>query len=519
MTGVQDFSGQVFSGQGPRKILIVGGGTAGWMCAALMHHAWQGRGVKIALVESDTIGIIGVGEGSTPRMRRFFRKLGIRDEEWMPACNGTYKCGIRFPNWSTRHGYESYFHPFFTASDDDSIRSFYANLVLRQHNIDAAANPDHFFLSNWVAKKRLAPLPAAKLGYEADYAYHFDARLIGEFLRRWCTARGVEHVVDTVTSVHQTESGAIARLETGRHGSLDADLFVDCTGFASLLICKTLNVPFRPYRDYLFNDRAVAMPTPLENPRSLPAETLSTALKFGWAWKIPLTNRYGNGYLYASDFIDEAAAERELREHLKLFDDKVEARHLKMRVGRLERTWEQNCVAIGLAQGFIEPLEATALMIVQDTVEQFIATVERGGGAPRHRDEFNTRVNLIYDAIRDYIYMHYKLNTREDTAYWVAARDNATMSDSVAEILAVWDGGGDLLAEINRQSARMAYSPTSWMCILAGMGRFPRKPRRATRTYGVADHEEAQKACQQKLRFFPDHRSVVDAMREAAAVA
>lgn len=509
----------VFSGQMPRKVLIVGGGTAGWMCAALMHHAWHALGVKITLVESDAIGIIGVGEGSTPKMRRFFQKLGIRDEEWMPECNGTYKCGIRFPRWSTRHGYESYFHPFFTNSDDDSIRAFYTNLVLRQHNIDAQANPDHFFLSNWVAKKRLAPLPAAKLGYEADYAYHFDARLIGEFLRRWCTSRGVEHLVDTVTSVHQSESGAIERLATGRHGGLDADLFVDCTGFASLLICKTLGVPFQRYRDYLFNDRAVAMPTPLENPRSLAAETLSTAMKFGWAWKIPLTNRYGNGYVYASDFIDEAAAERELREHLKLLDDDVEARHLKMRVGRLERTWEQNCIAIGLAQGFVEPLEATALMIVQDTVEQFITAFERGQWSSRHRDEFNNRVNLIYDAIRDYIYMHYKLNTRADTDYWVAARNNATVSDSVAEILDVWDRGGDLLTEINRQHARMAYSPTSWMCILAGMGRFPRKPRKATRKHGAADHEQAQKACQQMLRFFPDHRQVVDAMRHAAALA
>lgn len=322
----------------PTSVLIVGGGTAGWMCASLLQQAWGPQGTRVTLVESDAIGIIGVGEGSTPKMRRFFARLGIADHEWMPACNGTYKCGIRFPNWSTRPGYESYYHPFFTASDDGFIRSFYQNLVLRQHNIDTQANPDHYFLSNWVAKKRRAPLPAAKLGYQSDYAYHFDARLIGEFLRNWSTARGVEHLVDTVTAVTRDDGGNIGAVTTEKHGELRADLYIDCTGFASVLICKTLGVPFISYKDYLFNDRAVAMPTPLEDPASLPSETVSGAMKCGWAWKIPLTNRYGNGYVYSSDYLDEAGAEQELRTHLKLFDDKVDARHPKMRVGRLERT-------------------------------------------------------------------------------------------------------------------------------------------------------------------------------------
>jgi len=263
----------------------------------------------------------------------------------------------------------------------------------------------------------------------------------------------------------------------------------------------------------------VAMPTPLDTPDSLPSETVSGALKCGWAWKIPLTNRYGNGYVYASDYLDEAAAEQALRAHLQQHDPKVEARHLKMRVGRLERTWEHNCVAIGLAQGFIEPLEATALMIVQDTIENLILAYAKADSPARLRDDFNTKVNRIYDSIRDYIYMHYKLNTRSDTPYWVAARENEVMSDSVREILAVWDSGGDLLTEIKRQSAQMAYSPTSWFCILAGMGRFPRKPRKASRKHNASDHEQARKACLDLLRHFPDHRSVLDGMQEEVAPA
>lgn len=499
----------------PARILIVGGGTAGWMTAALLVNAWGSKGTQITLLESDSIGIIGVGEGATPKMRRFFQTLGLADHEWMPACNATYKCGIRFPQWSTRPGYESYYHPFFTMSDDASIRAFHHNVTLRQRNVDVQANPDWFFVSNWVAKKRCAPLPDPRSQFQTDYAYHFDARLIGDFLRQWSTARGVQHIVDTVTRVTQLENGDIAGVETEQHGAISADFFVDCTGFANLLSGKTLGVPFMSYKPWLFNDRAVAMPTPLDSPDTLPSETVSTAMKCGWVWKIPLTNRYGNGYVYSSDYIDETAAEQELRGHLQLRDDSVQARHLKMRVGRLARSWERNCVAVGLAQGFIEPLEATALMIVQDTIEHFISSFGGARDPERQRTAFNDKINRIYDSIRDYIQMHYKLNTREDTAYWIAARENPNVSDSVAAILETWDNGGDLLAEITRQRDQMAYSPTSWFCILGGMGRFPRKPKRATGKHQAVDPAAARKQCLDLIRYFPDHRQTVDRMAQA----
>ncbi len=501
----------------PGRILIVGGGTAGWMAAISLARAWLPLGAEITLLESDAIGIIGVGEGSTPKMRRFFQKLGIPDQEWMPHCNGTYKCGIRFPGWSTRPGFESYYHPFFSMSDDPFIRAFYQNMTLRQRNLDAHALPDTFFISNYLAKHSRAPLPASDLNYQADYAYHFDARLIGDFLKQKSLALGVRHVVDTVTGVKQAESGKILGVETATQGFMGADFFIDCSGFASVLICKALGVPFKSYQDFLFNDRAVALPTPHPDATTLRSETLSSALKFGWVWKIPLTNRLGNGYVYSSQYVDAEHAERELRTHLNLpADDQTEARHLKMRVGRLARAWEKNCLAIGLAQGFIEPLEATALMIVQDTVETFIEQYQKGGFTPDHSAEFNTKINLIFDSIKDYVYLHYKLNTRRDTPYWIAARDNPHISASVAEILEVWDGGGDLLSEINRQSERMSYSPTSWFCILAGMGRFPRKPpRKPRRDIPVIDPAGPRQSCMDMLKHFPDHRSVVDGMRRA----
>ncbi|MEN9728088.1 MAG: hypothetical protein RL434_2454, partial [Pseudomonadota bacterium] len=176
----QQKSEQGMSKHNPGRILIVGGGTAGWMAAISLAQAWGSLGAEITLLESDAIGIIGVGEGSTPKMRRFFAKLGIPDQEWMPHCNGTYKCGIRFPHWSTRPGFESYYHPFFSTSDDPYIRAFYQNLVLRQRNLDAHVLPDTYFVSNYLAKHARAPLPEPGVDYIADYAYHFDARLIGD---------------------------------------------------------------------------------------------------------------------------------------------------------------------------------------------------------------------------------------------------------------------------------------------------------------------------------------------------
>lgn len=493
-------------------ILIVGGGTAGWMTAALFAHAWGDRGIRISLLESAAIGTIGVGEGSTPKMRRFFERLGVSESEWMPRANATFKCGIRFPAWSTRKGYRSYYHPFFSEADDETVRAFYQNATIRNRNFDVHAHPDAFFVSNFLAENRRAPLPDASTGYTTDYAYHFDASLIGQFLHEFATERGVQHIVDTVTEVRRQEDGSLAGVDTEQHGALDADFFVDCTGFAGLLIGKTLGVPFNSYSNILFNDRAVAMPTALDDDGTLPSETVSTAFKCGWAWKIPLTNRFGNGYVYSSTYLDEDAAERELREHLGLLDADVEARHLKMRVGRVERSWEKNCLAVGLSQGFIEPLEATALMVVQDTVETFMQRFEQGGFTDRYRADVNDKINLIFDGVRNYIFMHYKLNSRDDSDYWIANRENPNVSDDVAAILDVWDKGGDLLAELRQQASRLVYSPTSWYCILAGMGRFPRRPKKPKRKLVVYDPREIGRFCKDMVTHFPDHRRTVDAM-------
>lgn len=465
----------------PKHIAIIGGGTAGWMTACLLRHRWAKLGVEVTLIESAEIGTVGVGEGSTPYLRRFFSALGIEERDWMPACDATYKCGIRFPGWSTVAGYESYVHPFFNEADRELGNLFFTNACLRRRGQAADANPQDFFLAAELVRQRSAPLYEAE-GPGTDYAYHFDAGKLGAFLREHAVGLGVRHVVDTVARVEQHESGDIAAVHLKSQARIAADLFVDCSGFKGLLINETLGEPFLPYRDNLFNDRAIAMPTPLVDGEDIPSETVSTALRHGWAWRIPLTTRYGNGYVYSSDFVGDDEAERELREHLGPAAHGAEARRLRMRVGRVEQHWSRNCVAIGLAQGFIEPLEATALMLIQFSVEGLIAALEGAGFGRGRQAAYNGRVNEMFEGVRDYVVAHYQLNTRRDTDYWRANRAHRHVSERLASLLEVWDRGGDFEAELERHGSALMYLRPSWYALFAGMGRFPAALRPAPQT-------------------------------------
>jgi len=464
-----------------RHIAIVGGGTAGWMTACLLRRRWRELGIEVSLIESAEIGTVGVGEGSTPYLRRFFATLGLAERDWMPACDATYKCGIRFRGWSSVEGYESYVHPFFNEADRELGNLFFTNACLRRRGQAADANPQDFFLAAELARQRRAPLYIAE-GPGTDYAYHFDAGKLGAFLRTHAVGLGVRHVVDTVARVEQHENGDIAAVQLKSGARLAAHLFVDCSGFKGLLINETLGEPFLPFQDNLFNDRAIAIPTRWIDGEDIPSETVSTALRHGWAWQIPLTTRYGNGYVYSSGFVSDDEAERELREHLGPAAEGATARRLRMRVGRVENHWSRNCVAVGLSQGFIEPLEATALMLIQFSVEGLIGALEQDGFGPRHRDAYNRRVNEMFEGVRDYVVAHYQLNTRRDTDYWRANRAHRHISDRLASLLDVWDGGGDFEAELESHGSALMYLRPSWYALFAGMGRFPDELRPAPRT-------------------------------------
>lgn len=477
----------------PKRILIVGGGTAGWMAANTLLKNWPDA--EISLVESKDIGIIGVGEGATPYLKQYFRELNISESQWMPACDATYKVGISFENWSTVGGYTEYFHPFFSHLDQQPAEMFFYNSGLRRRGYDADATPANYFVAAQIAAQRRLPLAAQGKTVDIDYAYHFDAAKLGRFLRDIAIAKGLNHIVDNVSDVLVSQSGDIEAVVTEQHGLLSADLYIDCSGFRALLINQALKQEYRSYQDCLFNNAAVALPTARNTAQSISPQTRSIALSHGWMWNIPLTSRTGNGYVYSSDFITPDQAETELRQTLEIPDSAdVSARHLKMRIGRLDNHWHKNCLAVGLSQGFIEPLEATALMLVQFTLQRF---VDRFGNhqqcTEQDRAQYNSGLNQTFDGVRDYIVAHYKLNTRSDSQYWIANRENKRVPDALATVIDVWDSGQDVEKALASMRDELVYLRPSWYCILSGMGRFPKS---LNSTNQAASHVDARQYCQ-----------------------
>ena len=454
----------------PQKILIVGGGTAGWMAASLLATHW--KDVEVSLLESDRIETIGVGEGSTPQLKFFFDAIEVSESEWMPACSATYKNGITFDAWSTSPGFESYFHPFPAQIDDIfTVPVFFQNIVARMqgHNVDA--HPDAFFLASYLAKHNLGPIAAETFPFGVTYGYHFDSALLGKFLAKKSVERGVQRIVGTVTDTVLDSKGGLSSVVLDDGRKVEADFFIDCSGFRSLLLQDALKVKFQSYKENLFNDAAVAMPSAISG--IIPPETRSTALSNGWAWKIPLSSRFGNGYVYSTDYISPDEAELELRQHLNLVDSDVEARHLKMKVGRVEKHWEKNCLAVGLSQGFIEPLEATALSLTFSTITQFMHHFEKGLYTNKFQDLFNGVINTKFDGVRDYIVCHYKVNRRSDTDYWRDNAANKNLSDSLNKILHLWTNSKDFANDMHKNGLVESYQPKSWACLLAGYGIFP----------------------------------------------
>jgi 2-polyprenyl-6-methoxyphenol hydroxylase-like FAD-dependent oxidoreductase len=455
------------SRQPPRSVIILGGGTAGWITANLLHRRWSEHGTKISLIESSALGIIGVGEGSTPQLKAFFDTLGISEAEWMPRCNATYKAGIEFSGWSDRPGAERYFHPFPTDVDCFTQGQFFYSTRVRRSGRDVPAHPDPFFIQTRIAREGRAPLAPPNFPFTVSYGYHFDAHLIGAFLRDFGSSRGIEHIDAKIASVELDEVGDVKALLAEDSRRFEADFFVDASGFRAAIIEGALKEPHRPFAENLFNDGAVVAPTPLPA-GGIQACTRSIARSAGWIWNIPLTNRIGNGYVYSSRYIDQDDAAAELRQHLGLAED-AEVRHLQMRCGRIERSWVRNCLAVGLAQGFLEPLEATALHIVINTAESFLKAWEED-----KRDEFNSTIARRYEGIRDYLVCHYRTALRSDTDYWRDATRNDSLSDSLKSVINAWFTVQDLEQEVIRQDIGKFYLPMSWHCMLAGYGNFPR---------------------------------------------
>jgi len=452
-----------------RKVLVVGGGSSGWMAAAALATALS-RDVQVQLVESDAIGIVGVGEATIPPMQKFNRFLNLDERQFVAETNGTFKLGIEFHNWG-RVG-DKYLHQFGAVGRElDALVKLHHWWLLGRTADDGADYPEWqecHVAYHAAAQDRFAPSGPDKTQVRNRYthAYHFDAHLYAAHLRRVAESRGVERVEGLITGVERHgESGFVSGvvLEDGR--KLEADLFIDCSGFRSLLLGTELDEPWTDWSKWIPSDRALAVPSKRAD-SGLKPYTQGIAHPVGWQWRIPLQHRTGNGHVFASAFSSESEAEERL---LATLDAEAldSPRLVKFRTGRRERSWVGNVVAVGLSSGFLEPLESTSIHFVQSTLERLIELFPTRAMDPALRDQFNARTRTEWEQVRDFIIAHYKLTERDDSEFWRYTR-NMDVPDSLAETLDVWRARGHLAVDGGH-----LFQIGSWASMLIGQRFLP----------------------------------------------
>ena len=452
------------NGEPIRKIVIAGGGTAGWMTAAALSKIMGTLpGLSITLVESDAIGTVGVGEATIPQIQAFNAMLQIDEAQFMRETHGTYKLGIEFVDW-LRPGH-SYVHPFGTYGIDMLGIDFHQfwlrgqelgdHTALDAYSIAAMAGKAGKFL--WPRRDQ-PNSPLSKIAY----AFQFDAGRYARFLRSLAEKQGVTRIEGKIVNVLQEgESGFVTALELDNGTTVDGDLFIDCSGFRSLLLGQTLGVPFTDWSKWLPCDRAVALPCGLGG-ENVPL-TRSTARSAGWQWRIPLQHRIGNGHVYASAFMDSDEAERILRANLD-GDVLAEANHLRFVAGHRARAWEKNVIALGLAGGFLEPLESTAIHLVQSGIARLMTLFPTRTFAAKERERYNRENAQDYRDIRDFLVLHYTATTRDDSPFWNYCR-TLDPPDGLKEKLEMFRSSG----RINRDHNEL-FTETNWLAVMVGQG-------------------------------------------------
>lgn len=455
-------------GEPIKRVVIVGGGTAGWMAGAALARMIASR-VNVTLVESDEIGIVGVGEATIPPLRDFNLALGIDENEFLAATQGTFKLGIQFDNWG-RKG-DSYIHPFGKFRDSVMGIPFHQlwlrQKLMAQHGDDTGEIGD-YSLSVSAAKLGRFTQPGgdrSSVLSTLSYAYHIDASLYSRYLRNYATARGVNRIEGKIVSVEQAPlSGNIAAVVLENGQRVEGDFFIDCSGFRSLLLGQTLGVPYQSWQRWLLCDSAIAVPSASAGPPD--PYTRSTAEDAGWRWRIPLQHRVGNGHVFSSAMTDSETALQRLLDGLDA-SPVAEPRHLRFEAGRRERMWEKNCIAIGLSSGFIEPLESTSIHLIQQAVFRILALFPDQGFDPVEVEKYNDLLISEYEFIRDFIILHYKATQRDDSEFWNYCR-TMELPDSLEQKLELWRGRGRLF-----RSSYDLFTDESWIAVLLGQNEMP----------------------------------------------
>ena len=454
-----------------RKIVIVGGGTAGWMAAAAFSALLQKDSVKIVLIESDEIGTVGVGEATIPPLIAFNRMLGIDEDEFLAACQGTFKLGIEFVDWGAPG--ERYFHPF-GPHGQDFMGVHFHQLYLREAGRRSLPDIGEWSMSAAAAELRrfARPGPDARLPLsQLAYAFHFDASLFARFLRTYAERRGVERIEGKIVAVTvDGDSDHVGSVKLTDERTVDGELFIDCSGFRGLLIEQTLATGYEDWQHWLPCDRAIAVPTSLAGAPD--PFTRSTARASGWQWRIPLQHRMGNGLVYSSGHLDRADGEALLLANLE-GEVLAEPRHLSFIAGRRRLAWNGNVVSLGLSSGFVEPLESTSIHLIQVGIAKLLALFPDRRFDPRERDEYNRQMQEAFEDVRDFVILHYKATRRTDSDFWNYCR-TMEVPGSLADKLELWRSKGRLFRE-----GRELFGTASWVAVLLGQGIAPEEPEPA----------------------------------------
>ncbi|MCU4677243.1 tryptophan 7-halogenase [Catenovulum sp. 2E275] len=421
-----------------RKIVIVGGGTAGWMTAAAFANRLPSQFYQIVLVESEQIGTVGVGESTIPHIRQFNEVLGINEAEFVRETHATFKLGIQFKNWGKQG--DSYIHPFGEVGElTKGIDFHHYWLKANQHGLT-----DSFDRYSFLAQAALEQKFPEKKQLEGEkfsqyaYSYHIDATAYARFLRKYAEEKGVVRVEGKVELVKQDATQAIESLVLQNGESIAADFFIDCSGFRGLLIDQTLNVPFIDWSHWLPVNSAIVAQTELTD--TVYPMTIASAHKAGWAWKIPLQHRMGNGLVYDSDYMQDQEAADLFNQHLQT-KPITEPRVLRFKTGCRQQYWHKNCVAIGLSGGFLEPLESTSIYLIQQGIFKFLELLPNLDDMSAEQKEYNQVMDYSYQTIRDFIILHYHLNQKTDSEFWLRAQ-NMTIPDSLKQRLATFAESG-----------------------------------------------------------------------------
>ncbi|MHA7819791.1 MAG: tryptophan halogenase family protein [Erythrobacter sp.] len=450
-----------------QQIVIVGGGSAGWMTAAALSDV-VGRECRITLIESEMIGTVGVGEATIPPIRNFNQRLGIDEATFVRETAGSFKLGIEFVDWG-RLGH-SYFHPFGQYGAEFDKVPFYHHWM-REWLAGRIDGPIDDFSMCWAMAKagRFAHPSTDRRNIQStfDYAYHFDAGLYAAFLRRFAEARGVTRVEGKVVDVTQrVADGFIESVTIDNGETIAGELFVDCSGFRGLLIEGTLEAGYENWQHWLPCDRAIAVPCAKR--AEITPYTRSTAKEAGWQWRIPLQHRTGNGYVHCSEYMSEDEATAELMGSL---DDEAQAdpRTLRFVTGRRRKFWEKNCVAIGLSAGFMEPLESTSLHLIQYGILRLIALLPGRDMSPLLAREYNAQTSAEYERIRDFLILHYKACERDDSELWRYCSAMA-IPDSLQYKIDHFRTHGTLVA-----AEHELFANPSWIAVYLGQGIVPER--------------------------------------------